>query len=201
VPIRTPRGRSAAYRALWEWPLRSPARLGLCVVLVLAVVVGAVAGIGVLRGARAVGSAVAAPGSSVPATPAASPTGLPATIVPTVLPPVPVLTPSSKPLTTAPSTALSVAGRWVAAWVDHPQGITSQRWVDGLRPFTTDEYLGVLTGVDPANIPASKVTGEPRPVRVAARSLQVDVPTNALTLRVLVVETEDGWRVAGYDRV
>jgi len=59
----------------------------------------------------------------------------------------------------------------------------------------------VLTGVDPANIPASKVTGEPRPVRVAARSLQVDVPTNALTLRVLVVETEDGWRVAGYDRV
>jgi len=115
--------------------------------------------------------------------------------------PVPVLTPSSKPLATAPSTALSVAARWVAAWVDHPQGITSQRWVDGLRPFTTDEYLGVLTGVDPANIPASKVTGEPRPVRVAARSLQVDVPTNALTLRVLVVETEDGWRVAGYDRV
>ena len=46
MPIRTPRGRSAAYRALWQWPLRSPARLGLTVVLVLAVVVGAVAGIG-----------------------------------------------------------------------------------------------------------------------------------------------------------
>ena len=201
MPIRTPRGRSAAYRVLWQWPLRSPARLGLCAVLGLALVVGGVAGIGTLRGARAVGSVAGASGSSVPATPELSPTGLPATIVPTRLPPVPVLTPSSKPLATAPSTALSVAARWVAAWVDHPQGITSQQWVDGLRPFTTDEYLGVLTGVDPANIPASRVTGEPRPVRVAPRSLQVDVPTNAMTLRVLVVETEDGWRVAGYDRV
>jgi hypothetical protein len=201
VPIRTPRGRSAAYRVLWQWPLRSPARLGLCAVLGLALVVGGVAGIGALRGARAVGSVAAAPGSSAPATPEVSPTELPATIVPTRLPPVPVLTPSSKPLATAPSTALSVAARWVAAWVDHPQGITSQQWVDGLRPFTTDEYLGVLTGVDPANVPASRVTGEPRPVRVAPRSLQVDVPTNAMTLRVLVVETEDGWRVAGYDRV
>jgi hypothetical protein len=26
------------------------------------------------------------------------------------------------------------------------------------------------------------------------------VPTDALTLLVLVVETEDGWRVADYDR-
>jgi hypothetical protein len=58
----------------------------------------------------------------------------------------------------------------------------------------------VLTGVDPANIPATRVTGEPRAVRVAARSVQVRVPTNALTLLVLVVQTEDGWRVAGYDR-
>jgi hypothetical protein len=204
MPIRTPRGRSAAYRALWQWPLRSPARLGLCAVLLLAVVVGAVTGIGALRGARAVGSAVAAPEASAGPTafpvPGATSEG-PATIAPSVLPPVPLLTPSSKPLAAAPSTALSVAGRWAAAWVDHPRGITSQQWVDGLRPFTTDEYLGVLTGVDPANVPASQVVGEPRAVRVAARSVQVDVPTNTLTLRVLVVDTEDGWRVAGYDRV
>jgi hypothetical protein len=36
---------------------------------------------------------------------------------------------------------------------------------------------------------------------VAARSVQVEVPTNTLTLDVLVVLTDDGWRVAGYDRV
>jgi hypothetical protein len=201
VPIRTPRGRSAAYRALWQWPLRSPARLGLCVALVLAGVIGAVAGLGALRGATAVGSAVDASGSSVSATPRSPSANRPVPASPSVLPPVPVLTPSSLPISAAPSQALSVAARWTAAWVNHPPGVTPQKWVDGLRPYTTDEYLGVLTGVDPANIPASRVTGEPRALRVAARSVQVEVPTNTLTLNVLVVATEDGWRVAGYDRV
>ncbi len=200
MPIRTPRGRSAAYRALWQWPLRSPARLALCVVLVLAAVVGVVAGIGALRGTGTVGSAIAGPGASRTPTPGPPVALPPGTRTPTVLPPVPALTPSSLPLSAAPSPALSVAARWAAAWVDHPQGVPPQRWVDGLRPYTTEEYLGVLSGVDPANIPATRVTGEPRAVRVAARSVQVEVPTNALTLVVLVVATEDGWRVAGYDR-
>jgi hypothetical protein len=93
-----------------------------------------------------------------------------------------------------------MAARWTAAWVNHPPGVSAQQWVGGLRPFTTDEYLGVLSGVDPANIPSTRVTGEPRATRVAARSVQVTVPTNALTLDVLVVLTDDGWRVAGYDK-
>jgi hypothetical protein len=197
VPIRTPRGRSAAYRALWQWPLRSPARLGLTAVFLLALVVGAVAGIGAMTPVRSVGTAVAAGGATP--TPAAGRPATPAT--PTVLPPVAPLTPSSLPLSAAPDPALSVAARWAAAWVDHPQGVSAQQWVDGLRPFTTDEYLGVLVGVDPANIPATRVTGEPQATKVAARSVQVTVPTNALTLDVLVVLTDEGWRVAGYDRV
>ncbi len=45
MPIRTRRGRSGAYRALWEWPLHSPARFAL-VVVVLAVVIGAVTSLG-----------------------------------------------------------------------------------------------------------------------------------------------------------
>lgn len=197
MPIRTPRGRSAAYRALWQWPLRSPARLGLTAVFLLALVVGIVAGINATTTGRSAGTAVAA-GGATPTPPAARPASPP---TPTVLPPVAPLTPSSLPLSAAPDPALSVAARWAAAWVDHPQGVSAQQWVDGLRPFTTDEYLGVLVGVDPANIPASRVTGEPRATKVAARSVQVEVPTNALTLNVLVVLTDDGWRVAGYDRV
>ena len=197
MPIRTPRGRSAAYRALWQWPLRSPARLGLTAIFLLALVVGAVAGINAATSARSAGVAVVA-GGATPTPPA----GRPATAAtPTVLPPVAPLTPSSLPLSAAPDPALAVAARWAAAWVDHPQGVSAQQWVDGLRPFTTDEYLGVLVGVDPANIPASRITGESRATKVAARSVQVEVPTNTLTLDVLVVLTDDGWRVAGYDRV
>jgi hypothetical protein len=93
-----------------------------------------------------------------------------------------------------------VAARWAAAWVRPADGTSTQEWLDGLRPTTTDEYLGVLSGVDPSNIPATRVTGEPRAVRVAPRSVQVEVPTDALTLLVLVTDTESGWRVAGYDR-
>jgi hypothetical protein len=71
-------------------------------------------------------------------------------------------------------------------------------------PYTTPEYLGVLTTVDPANVPANKVTGPARAVAVSPSSVRVDVPTDALTLVVLVVNTGaeggDQWRVAGYDR-
>jgi hypothetical protein len=117
-----------------------------------------------------------------------------------VLPPVPELTPSPLPLSAAPDAAVETAARWAAAWVRPRPGTTPQQWLDGLRKTTTDEYLGVLSGVDPDNIPATR-TGRGSPVtRVAARSVQVEVPTDKLKLIVLVVRTEDGWRVAGYDR-
>jgi hypothetical protein len=54
--------------------------------------------------------------------------------------------------------------------------------------------------VDPGNIPATAVTGPPRAVRAAASSVRAEVPTDAVTLVVLVVRTELGeWRVSGYD--
>ena len=58
----------------------------------------------------------------------------------------------------------------------------------------------MLSGVDPGNVPATKVIGPPVALRVAAHSVQAQVPTDALTLLVLVVDTGSGWRVAGYDR-
>lgn len=199
MPIRSPRGRAAAYRALWQWPLRSPLRLLVTVAVVVAVAVGVTIGISSLSGGEprppgpfAARSTTARP---VPGTHAGtrSPT-------PTALPPVPDLEPSTLPLAQAPAAALDVASRWAAAWVRPPDGTAAQQWLDGLRPLTTDEYAGVLSGVDPGNIPATSVTGQPRPVLVATHSVKVEVPTDALTLVVLVVETPAGWRVAGYDR-
>jgi hypothetical protein len=200
VPIRAPRGRATAYRAIWTWPLRSPARLAGTVAVLLVVVAGASFGIGSLSAGG--GTGLFAPSPSTRSAPPRSTWNGPAsTPTPTVLPPVPELTPSTLPLSRAPAAAISVAARWSAAWVRPPQGTTAQQWLDGLRNLTTDEYLGVLSAVDPTNIPATRVTGEPRPVRVAANSVQVEVPTNALTLLVDVVKTDKGWRVAGYDRI
>ena len=191
MPIRSPHGRSAAYRVLWQWPLRSPTHLVATAVAVLAVVVAATMGIGITNGSVAVpvGAARTPTVAAGPAPSAEAP-----------LPPVPELEPTTLPVSAAPVAALQVASRWARAWVRPPDGTTSARWLDGLRTTTTDEYLGVLSGVDPANIPATKVTGAAKAVTVSPRSLRVEVPTDALTLLITVVDTDTGWRVSGYDR-
>lgn len=181
---------------MWQWPLRSPARLAVTVVVVVGLVVGAGIGVGALGGPR---SAVRS--GAAPATTSARPVpGAVAGPTATALPPVPELRPSTLPLSKAPPAALQVASRWSTAWLRPGTGVTDEQWLAGLRPYTSPEYLGVLAAVDPSNIPATRLTGEPRPVRVAPRSLQVEVPTDSLTLLVLVVDTEDGWRVTGYER-
>ncbi len=93
-----------------------------------------------------------------------------------------------------------MARRWARAWLRPPAGTSTGQWLDGLRGTTTDEYLGVLAAVDPGNVPAGRVLGNPKPVRVAPHSVQVQIRTDGPTLLVLVVDTESGWRVAGYDR-
>ena len=190
MPIRSPHGRSAAYRALWQWPLRSPARLVLTAIGVVALVVAATIGIGATNGS------VSLPVGAQP-TPSAAAVAPPE---PVLLPPVPELEPTTLPVSAAPAAALQVASRWARAWVRPPDGTTAARWLDGLRATTTDEYLGVLAGVDPGNIPATKVTGAAKAVSVSPRSLRVQVPTDTLTLVITVVDTDSGWRVSGYDR-
>ena len=191
MPIRSPRGRSAAYRVLWQWPLRSPTRLALTAIGVLAVVVAVTVGVGFTNGS------VRVPGSAAP-TPSAAAGPVPSAVAP--LPPVPELEPTTLPVSAAPAAALQVASRWARAWVRPPDGTTPTKWLDGLRSTTTDEYLGVLAGVDPSNVPATRVTGAAKAISVAPRSLRVQVPTDALTLVITVVDTDAGWRVSGYDR-
>lgn len=205
MPIRSPRGRSAAYRGLWEWPLRSPFRLAVTLAGVLAVAVG------VSLGATAAGAGGSGGVGLVPLSPPGSTSGTAQPSLtrgtasdapgPTVLAPVPELEPTTLPLSQAPAQALDVASQWTAAWVRPPDGVTAEQWLEGLRPTTTEEYFGVLGTVDPANNPSTRVTGSPRPLRVSPSSVEVQVPTDAATLVVLVVVTEAGWRVSDYDRV
>ncbi|MCW0213543.1 MAG: hypothetical protein OJJ54_09295 [Pseudonocardia sp.] len=199
MPIRSPRGRSAAYRSVWSWPLRSPLRLAVSALVVIGLVVGVSALATSLRGPQPDPVVTGQPGSRFG--PSTSVPRSTASAAPTALPPVAPLTPTTLPVSQAPAQALSVAAAWSRNWATHPDGMTSEQWVAGLRPYTTDEYIGTLTGVDPRNIPASRVTGDPVAVQVSPRSVQVDVPTDALTLRVLVVQSESGgWQVAGYDK-
>ncbi|HEX4251404.1 MAG TPA: hypothetical protein VH008_26315 [Pseudonocardia sp.] len=200
MPIRSPKGRSAAYRTLWQWPLRSPARLIGCLVVVVLLGLGLNSAFGLLNfPSHGHPGIFSGDGTIAPiATP--TPQAAPSTEQ-NRLPPVPELTPETLPPSQAPRAALTAATRWTEAWARHPAGATTQTWVNGLRPYTTDEYLGVLSTVDPANVPATRVTGPARAVLVSPRSVRVEVPTDAVDLVVLVVNTGGTeWKVAGYDR-
>jgi hypothetical protein len=192
VPIRTHRGRAAVYRKLWGWPVRSPQHLTGTVLAAVVIAVGV--GLALPDNHRASTARAMPPGSprasssaSMPAPAPADAGGVRATRSPSPSAPV-------------PAAALTVARSWVNAFLTVPKGITSARWVEQLRPFTTDELFPELRSIDPANVPAAQIIEAPRTVSVSAGSAEVDVPTTAVVVRLLVVSTPAGWRVASYER-
>ncbi|MGH3991579.1 MAG: hypothetical protein ACRDSN_03840, partial [Pseudonocardiaceae bacterium] len=179
MPIRTHRGRAAVYRTFWGWPLRSPRHLA-CTVLALAAI--------------AVGLGMALP-DSPDKRPAPTSTPRANSLAPASGVAVPGATPSaqsrppSRPSTPAPTEALSVAKSWVHAFLTVPPGIDSARWVEQLKPYTTDELLPELRSIDPANVPEATIAGEPRTISSGASSAEIDVPTTGVVMRLLLVST------------
>ncbi|MGW5054259.1 hypothetical protein [Actinokineospora sp. NPDC004072] len=198
MPIRTNRGRAAVYRKLWGWPLRSPRHLAVAAFVAALLITAAGIVIPKLTGAdtpRAAGTA-AAPTSetrvigsrTVVVPPAAGGT---ASATQTRV--EPTLTPSKAP--PAPA-ALAVARDWAKAWVNHPEDMAAEAWLEQLRPFTDVEYMVKLASVDPRNIFETAVTGEPEVVVSYDKSAVVDVPTDKVVLRLTLIETDQGWRVS-----
>lgn len=191
MPIRTHRGRAAVYRTFWGAPLRSPKHLAVTVLALVLIVIGAQR----VLPANRVNPAGATP-STRPHTSSLAPAppqglGQASTVLRSRVP---------APSMPAPAAALAVARSWVQAFLTVPKGITPARWVEQLRPYTTDELFPQLQSIDPANVPAAQITEAPRTVSLGAASAEVDVPTSALVVRLLLVATPTGWRVASYER-
>lgn len=201
MPIRTHRGRAAVYRRLWGWPLRSPKHLAgtLVFLAVLFTALGILLPQFITKPAKTP-SGLGGTTSSSSSTTHSS--GLAAPVPVTSNLPTRLSAPLTTPTTAPPNgDALRIAKDWATAWVNHPAGITSQQWLDGLRPFTTEEYLATkMATVDPANIPASKVTGEPVVSQSFADSVQLTITTDGPKLSITVVTTNAGWRVTAYDQ-
>jgi hypothetical protein len=196
MPIRTNRGRAAVYRRLWGFPLRSPRHLAGTAIVVALLVIAIGIAVPQLLGPRQSNQLTPA---RIP-DPASSSTTRPANGSS-----VPMSTrltaPLVQPTSAAPNpAALNVAKQWAQAWVNHPAGITNAQWLDGLRPYTTDEFLPQMSSVDPANIPASRVTGDPAATQSYTSSVQVLVPTDGPKLSIIVSQTPAGWRVSEYDQ-
>ena len=211
MPIRTNRGRAAVYRKLWGWPMRSPAHLVgvvlvvLAVVLTIGIVVPQVTGSGNERSgaaAETTDSTSDTPGDTGGAEPGTSDVSAPATGSATSDLPTRLPSPPQKPTSAPPADeALQVAEAWGKAWVNHPKGTTSEKWLGGLRKYTTEEYMVELATVDPGNIPATKVTGRPVPKESFTSSVTANLPTDGGTIAITVIDTPQGWRVAYYEQV
>jgi hypothetical protein len=212
MPIRTNRGRVAVYRKLWGWPMRSPRHLLATGLVVLAVVLTIVLIMPKLTGSDHPSGAAATLGGSSPTSSQAGPVGgqgpgaaaggqttrtpAPSSAVTTRLT-APTQTPTPAP---PAQQALDVAGLWAKAWVNHPQGVTNEQWLNGMRPYTTEEQLAVMSTVDPANVPATAVTGNPVAKTSYTTSVEATVPTNGGTLSITVIFTPQGWRVSYYQQ-
>lgn len=198
MPIRTNRGRSAVYRRLWGWPLRSPRHLITFVIVILAlgIIVATI-----IPKSGSTGSAQPAGDTTADTASSTSSSGAPTsgtTTTPQTRLTSPLLSPTPAP--PAPQ-ALAVAVNWVRAWATHPVGITNQQWLAQLKPYTTDEFLPQMTTVDPTNVPATKVTGSAVSVDSTTSSVIADVPTDGGTIQVTVITTpSEGWRVSKFDK-
>jgi hypothetical protein len=201
MPIRTNRGRAAVYRRLWGWPVRSPRHLGAAVFALAALAIL----IGLLVPRLASPLAALGPHQASPSVTAT--TGPPAAAAPgaaigatTSTRRVPRATVTSPPTTAPAPEALAVAEAWARAWVNHPEGMTNDQWVAQLAPLTTDEFLPQLRSVDPANIPATTITGKAESVTASARAVDATITTDGPKLKLTVIATDAGWRVSAFDR-
>jgi len=106
-----------------------------------------------------------------------------------------ILSDETPPSPTAPANGPApeaVAKGFATAWLAH-EGVTAEQWRAGLRPYATEALLRKLDGVDPTEVPADRLTGEPVVVPQSEGLVEVRLPVDSGELRLELV-TDDGGR-------
>jgi hypothetical protein len=200
--IRSNRGRAAALRAVWTWPLQTKTRAWVCLgALVLVVVVAGRISIAA-GGTDATPATTTAPPSSTSAAGAVpypvattSAGGSPNTSSPN--------TPSSSSATSttptvaalgpaAPQPALLAAQQFMTAWVN----TKAADWVQGLSPYATPELTARLRTVDARRLTSTRLLGEPTVASVDNGSVDLNWPTNTDAVHLTVIDTGGPWKVS-----
>jgi hypothetical protein len=159
--------------------------------LALVVVIGIIVGIGKLAGGR----------SEVP--PFGAGTGDASSASPTVsqLPddgldsPPPAPGPSTSPGAAAPQ---AVATAFAQAWLNHT-GVTEAQWHSAVAKYATPALSDKLAGVDPAGVPANKITGDLTVTDRAPSYVDITVPLDSGALTLRLIATNGRWLVDGVD--
>jgi len=106
--------------------------------------------------------------------------------------------PDKPPAPPPPAQAAQVVTRFATAWAR--PALPADRWWSDIAPWCEQRFAALLRSVDPANIPASKVTGPPLPAAGGQPGLiTYTVPTDAGTLTVSVAALAGKWQVTNND--
>lgn len=82
-------------------------------------------------------------------------------------------------------------------WIDHDR--PADTWRASLLPLCTKTLAAELAGVDPASVPADRITGEATTEVHAESTVDVIFPIDAGKLRLRMVLSDGGWLVDGID--
>lgn len=214
MPVRTDRGRAAALRHFWSWPLRSGRHL-VVTVLAVATAITVVALVASLTRhpdtdpTPEAAAMAAAPTSTAPQHPVGTRPHAPvgpttrlstpsASAPPPSLPTTPSRSPAGKVSDgTAGATATAVG--FVEHWLRPPDGTPARQWRHGLYPYVAPDSRGQLRSINPANVPATQITGKPTVLSSGTAVTVVSVPTDAGPIRVTVVAHPSGrWLVRSW---
>ncbi|MFD1149222.1 hypothetical protein [Saccharothrix hoggarensis] len=201
MPIRTNRGRTAVYRRLWGWPLRSPRHLVASVVGVVVVVTTISVVIPNAVAPRKTGNQAGTSSTAPTGTGGGNQIGVLPSVTSTPLP-----TKAPSPTPAAPSAPVNANAQLRAdAWVDafsrfEPGKTTKEQWLAGLEEHTSDEMFPRLASVDPANVPV--VIDQPvRPVKSSTDSAEFEAQLEEGKLIVTVAKLPEGWVVTEWTKV
>lgn len=114
----------------------------------------------------------------------------PAPVSSTALDPGPSLSPGARQ-------PAKVAGEFAEAWLDH--SAKADDWHAALVPNATPSLATKLKGVDPAIVPADRLTGPAKVVPQGSGLAEVSYPVDSGTLVLRMVVEEGKWLVDGVD--
>jgi hypothetical protein len=95
--------------------------------------------------------------------------------------------------------ALTLARQFAEAWATPPPAQAPQQWFAGVSPYVDETLAAQLKELDPATLPAKRVTGAPKAVSGGVTNADVQVPTDAGDLLVVCVLVPKGWVVADFE--
>jgi hypothetical protein len=130
-------------------------------------------------------------------------TGSPAAIAPTVseLPDDGLTSPGATP---GPSTSAgapgptTIASDFANAWLNHAT-VTADQWYKAVTKYATTNLAGKLKQVDPAGVPADKITGDVALIFHSPSYVDAQVPADGGVITLRLLATSGRWLVDGVD--